>query len=281
MKEESATQGSPLLPARALPFARPKPLIGVVHVLALPGTPGHDRPLAAIIRTARQEAAIYRDEGIDGIIVENMHDVPYLKGSVGPEIVASMTAVAAAVRAAVPELPLGIQILAGANREALAVAHAAGLDYVRAEGYVFAHVADEGLVESCAGELLRYRRAMGAERVQVWADVKKKHSAHAITADVSLAETVQAVEFFQGDAVIITGRVTGEAPALEDLLEAQAAAGLPVLLGSGLTPEDLDRYWEAADGFIVGSSLKEGGRWANPVDPKRVRKLVARKRALG
>ncbi len=281
MKDKAADQASPSPSARSLPFPEPKPLIGVVHVLALPGTPGHGRPLAEIIRTAAQEAAIYRDEGIDGIIVENMHDVPYLKGTVGPEIIASMTAVAVAVRAVAPDLPLGIQILAAANQEALAVAQAAGLDFLRAEGFAFAHVADEGIVESCAGELLRYRRALGAEGVQVWADVKKKHSAHAITADVSLAETVRAVQFFQGDAVVITGRVTGDAPALEDLMTAKAAAELPVLLGSGLTPDNLALYWEAADGFIVGSSLKEGGNWASPVDPNRVRELVARKRALG
>ncbi len=281
MMRKSGNQAPPLFSTGALPFAGPKPLIGVVHVLALPGTPSHDRTLADIIRAAAQEAGIYRDEGIDGIMVENMHDAPYLKGRVGPEIVASMTAVAAAVRAAVPDLPMGIQILAGANQEALAVAQAAGLDFVRAEGFVFAHVADEGIVESSAGELLRYRRAIGAERVQVWADVKKKHSAHAITADVSLAETVQAVAFFRGDAVIITGRVTGDAPALDDVVAAKAAGELPVLLGSGLTPDNLARYWEAADGFIVGSYLKEGGSWANPVDPERVRKMVARKRALG
>lgn len=281
MTGESAGQATPSFSTPSLPFARPKPLIGVVHALALPGTPGHDRTVGEIVRAAEQEAGIYRDEGMDGIMVENMHDVPYLKGGVGPEIVAAMTAVATAVRAAAPSLPLGIQVLAGANQEALAVAQAAGLDFVRVEGFVFAHVADEGTIESCAGELLRYRRAIGAERVQVWADVKKKHSAHAITADVSLAETVQAVEFFRGDAVIITGRVTGEAPALEDLVAAKGASRLPVLLGSGIAPENLARYWEAADGFIVGTCLKEGGFWANPVDPERVRKMVARKRALG
>jgi hypothetical protein len=262
------------------PFVTPKPLIGVIHVLALPGTPTHEHALPQIIQVAAREAAVYQDGGIDGIIVENMHDTPYLKGAVGPEIVASMTAVAVAVRTAAPEMPIGIQILAGANKEALAVAQAAELDFIRAEGFVFAHVADEGLIESCAGELLRYRRAIGAEKVQVWADVKKKHSAHAITADVSLAETVHAAEFFRGDAVIVTGALTGEAPDLDDLLEAKTAGKLPVLLGSGITPENVLRYWEAADGFIVGSYLKRDGVWANSVDPGRVKKMVAQIRAL-
>lgn len=280
MKTESAARG----------YARPsgsrdldagqKPLIAVVHVLALPGTPRHKEPMTSIARTAVKEATIYRDEGIDGIIVENMHDVPYLKGGVGPEIVASMTVVAAAVREAVPDMSIGIQILSGANTEALAVAHAAGLDFIRAEGFVFAHVADEGLLESCAGELLRYRNAIGADRIRVWADVKKKHSAHAITADVSLAETAEAADFFCADAAVVTGRATARAPALDDVVAAKSATGLPILLGSGISPDNLAEYWENADGFIIGSYLKEGGVWANPVDPIRVRRMVARKRAL-
>lgn len=96
-------------------------------------------------------------------------------------------------------LPLGVQILAGANLAAMAVAHACGASFVRVEGFVFAHVADEELIESSAGELLRYRRAIGADAVRVFADIKKKHSAHAITADVDLAETARAAEFFQAD----------------------------------------------------------------------------------
>ena len=110
------------------------------------------------------------------------------------------------------EVPLGLQVLAGANREALAVAFAAGAAFVRCEGFVFAHVADEGLMESDAGALLRYRRAIGAEGVRVFADVKKKHSAHAITADVELADTAHAAEFFLADGVIVTGVATGRPP---------------------------------------------------------------------
>ena len=108
-------------------------------------------------------------------MLENMHDTPYLRGTVGPEIVAALAIIARVVKDE-SKLPCGIQILAGANREALAVAHAAGLDFIRAEGFAFAHVADEGILESSAADLLRYRRAIGAEHVEVWADVKKKHS---------------------------------------------------------------------------------------------------------
>ena len=149
-----------------------------------------------------------------------MHDVPYLRGEVGPEIVAAMTAIGTEVKSDT-NFPVGIQILAGANIEAMAVAHAAGLDFIRAEGYAYAHVADEGLIQASAAKLLRYRRMIGAERVQVWADVKKKHSAHAITADVSLGTTAHTVEFMGADCVIVTGNVTGEPPSTADVKEAK------------------------------------------------------------
>lgn len=103
-----------------------------------------------------------------------MHDVPYVKSKVGPEIVASMTAICQRVKDET-KLPCGIQILSGANQEAIAVANAAGLDFVRVEGFVFAHIADEGLMESCAGQLLRYRKMIGADNILVFTDVKKKH----------------------------------------------------------------------------------------------------------
>jgi membrane complex biogenesis BtpA family protein len=260
-------------------FNNPKPVVGVIHVGALPGTPASTLTVEELTELAVREAAAYRDGGVDGLMVENMHDVPYLRGSVGPEVVASMAVVARALKAEAG-LPVGVQILAGANVESVAVAHAAGLDYVRVEAYAFAHVADEGLIQSSAAELLRFRKKIGAERVRVWADVKKKHSAHAITADVSLGETCAAVEFMRGDAVIVSGSATGEPPRAADVKEAKSHCRLPVLLGSGVTPENVAEFYDAADGFIVGSYFKECGLWSNTVEPARVRRLVAAVRAL-
>ena len=254
-------------------------IIGMIHVGALPGTPTHRRPIGNIVAQAASEAETYRRGGVDAVMIENMHDVPYLKCGVGPEIVASMTLVASAVSASFRG-PVGIQILAAANREALAVAHAAGLDFIRAEGFVFAHVADEGLIESCAAELLRYRRAIGAERVQVWADIKKKHSSHAITSDIGLGETAKAAEFMRADAVIVTGSATGDPPKIDDVVEARSHSGVPVVLGSGVDVGNVAAFWKHADGFIVGSSLKRAGRWENPPDPRRIRQFVSCVRQL-
>ena len=248
-------------------------LIGVIHVGALPGTPAAARSIDQLIEQAVAEARIYRDGGFTALAIENTHDRPYLRGGAGPEIVAAMTSIACAIRREVA-MPLGVQILAGANREAISVAHASGADFVRVEGFVFAHVADEGVIQSCAGDLLRYRRQIGAERVLVFADIKKKHSAHAITADVSIAETAEAAAFFQADGVIVTGAATGVAASSDEVDAVARHVHLPVLVGSGITPENLPQF-ASATGFIVGSSVKQHGRWDQPLEPARVEAVAA------
>jgi len=253
-------------------FAGSRALIGMIHVGALPGTPRATEPLDTVIERALSEARLYRDAGLTAIAIENMHDRPYLKGRVGPEITAAMAAVAREIKRETG-LVLGIQILAGANREALAAAHAAGADFVRVEGFVYAHVADEGLFESCAGDLLRYRRAIGADQVLVFADIKKKHGAHAITGDVSLVETAKAAELFLADGVVVTGIATGVEASADEVDAVAANVALPVLVGSGLTPGNLSRFANA-HGFIVGSSVKTGGVWSGTLDRTRVDALV-------
>lgn len=245
-------------------------LVGMIHVGALPGTPRSRLTVGQLARAAVVEAGVLAEGGVDAILLENMHDVPYLSRRAGPEIVAAMTAVCGAVREAVA-LPLGVQVLAGANRQALAVAQAAGCQFVRCENFVFAHVADEGLMpEADAGPLLRYRRMIGAEDVAIIADVKKKHSAHAITADVSLAETARAAVFFGADGVVVTGRATGEPASVEDVAAAAEAVDQAIFVGSGATPEGVPALAPYADALIVGAYLKRDGRWENEPDPERV-----------
>jgi len=249
---------------------RRRDLVAMIHLPALPGTPGSTLSPAAIVERAVTEAALYRDAGVGTVMLENMHDVPYTK-RVGPEVTATMAVAARAVKGL--GLWCGIQVLAGCNREALAVAHGADADFVRVEGFVFAHVGDEGLFDSCAGDLLRYRRAIGADEVLVFADIKKKHSSHALTADVSLAETAKAASFFLADGVIVTGSSTGEAADLDELRSLQTVP-IRKLIGSGLTPDNLAAYAPWADVFIVGSYLKRDGLWSNEPDPTRVRAMV-------
>ncbi len=255
-------------------FGRDKVVVGMIHVRALPGTPFASWPMEAIIAQAVSEAHMLADAGLDALLMENMHDRPYLRQQVGPEIVAAMTAVSDSVRAAV-KLPTGIQILAGANRAALAVAAATGANFIRAENFVFAHVADEGLMDQAdAGPLLRYRREIGAEHVRIFADIKKKHAAHALTADVDIGAAAEAAVLFGADAVVVTGSATARPTALEDLRQARAAVEVPVAVGSGITPENLPDLWEPGDVFIVGSFIKEEGQWHRPLDPDRLAALM-------
>jgi len=248
-------------------FGVKQALIGVIHAQALPGTPAAKLDVGTITSIAVAEARLYQQAGFHGLLIENTHDRPYLKTNVGPEIVAALSVVAAEVKRSV-SLPLGIQVLAGANASALAVALASGASFVRVEGFVFAHVADEGLIEASAGSLLRYRRAIGADHLRVFADVKKKHSAHAITADMDIAETARAAEFFAVDGVIVSGLATGQPADPDEVRSVSKAVGIPTLIGSGITAENIGQFADA-DAFIVGSSIKEGGHWPNPIDPER------------
>nr|XP_060644061.1 uncharacterized protein F13E9.13, mitochondrial-like isoform X2 [Anolis sagrei ordinatus] len=236
-------------------FGRSKSVvIGMVHVKALPGTPGSVLPLAQITEEACRDAEIYRAAGIDGLIVENMHDRPYAV-SIGAEITAAMAVICATVKQTVPLLPVGVQILCAANQQAVAVALAAGI------------------LNACAGDLLRYRKQIGAEHIQVFADIKKKHSAHALTADVNVAETAKAAEFFLADGVILTGTATGLEADPKELKEVGHAVKIPVLVGSGVTVGNVKDYLDA-NGLIVGSHFKKGGHWTKAVDPDRVRRFM-------
>ena len=259
-------------------FGVRRALIGVVHLQALPGTPASKLSIADIASLAIDEARAYKDAGFDGVMIENTHDRPYLKAGVGPEITAGMAVIGSAIRKAV-DLPLGIQVLAGANSSALAVALACGASFVRVEGFVFAHIADEGFIESSAGALLRYRRAIGGDNIRVFADVKKKHSAHAITADVDIVETAKAAEFFVVDGVIVTGVSTGEPAEPDEVSSVSGAVSVPTVVGSGITTDNIVHYSEA-DAFIIGSSIKKDGLWSNPIDLDRARTLVRAFREL-
>ncbi len=254
-------------------------IISMVHVPALPGTPKNCLSMGNIIENAVQEALIYENYNLDAIILENMHDVPYLNRKLGPEITASMTAVASKIKTKT-SLPIGIQILAGANKAALAVAKAAGLDFIRAEGFVFSHIADEGQMDSDAGELLRYRKNIDAGEISIFTDIKKKHSSHTFTSDISIAQFARTAEFFLSDGLIITGSATGKKPDLEELKQVRKVTDLPLLLGSGISIENIEDYWNYADGFIIGSYFKEDGYWENKLSESRIKKFMDKVKEL-
>eukprot|EP00058_Branchiostoma_floridae_P008828 XP_002594316.1 hypothetical protein BRAFLDRAFT_65171 [Branchiostoma floridae] len=255
--------------------------VGMVHVGALPGTPRSSETVGQLIDKACKEAEIYKRAGLDAVMVENMHDVPYLLGGdVGHEVTAAMTAVCREVRRVCPRLPCGVQVLSAANKQALAVALATGYvpcrSGLRACGRVCVlPCSRRGAVNSCAGDLLRYRTQIGADSIMVFTDIKKKHSSHAITADVSIADTARAAEFFLSDGVIVTGTETGRPVDSKELKEVRQAVDIPVLVGSGVSTENLPTYLRA-NGLIVGSYFKKHGLWQNEVDLDRVNMFMDR-----
>lgn len=251
----------------------------MVHVGALPGTPKNSQPISEIIQKALYDAHILESEGVNAIMIENMHDRPYMNRIVGPEIVASLTAIAVELKNKC-KLPLGIQILAGANKQALAVALAAQLSFIRAEGFVFGHLADEGMMNSDAGELLRYRKQIGADHIRILTDIKKKHSSHAISSDLSVAETAEAAAFFLSDGIIVTGATTGQPASPEDIKVVKKSVSVPVIIGSGIDQYNISEFWDLADAFIVGSSLKKEGKWENEVDQVRVKQFMEKTNRL-
>ena len=253
----------------------------MVHVAALPGTPKSTMAMNAIVDAAVTDARTLADAGFDGVMIENMHDLPYLKRDVGPEITAAMAVIASAVRVALPpDVALGIQVLAGANQAALAVAHAAGGQFIRAEGFAYASVADEGIFSDAdAGPLLRLRKAIGAESVAILADIQKKHSAHELTADIPLDELARGYAFCGADGLIVTGTSTGVQTAATDIGAVAGACTptLPTYVGSGADITQLDTIIDAgATGVIVGSSVKVDGDWTNAVDASRAAEFARR-----
>ena len=169
------------------------------------------------------------------------------------------------------DLPVGVQVLAGANCEAMALATCAGAQFIRAEAFAYAHVADEGLMNASAAEVLRLRKHLGSN-VRVWADVQKKHACHAITSDARLEDLAHGFEFCGADALIVTGVSTGCEAHIEDVAKVRPA-GLPVVIGSGITAKNAAKFGSAADGLIVGTSIKIDGNWRQPVELSRVQAI--------
>jgi uncharacterized protein len=254
-------------------FNQDKPVIAMIHLQALPGTPKNQLKPEQIIENALAEAQILFNNRVDALMIENMHDVPYTKGKASPEVIAIMAIVAHQIKQKF-QIPVGMQILAGANCDAIGAAFGAGIDFIRAEGFVYGHLADEGYFDSCAAELLRYRKNIGALQVAIFTDIKKKHSSHAITNDVSIVETAKATELFLSDGLVITGCSTGIEPSETELKEVKKNSVLPIIIGSGINIENIDRYYPLADAFIIGSHFKINGLWPNNVDEEKVARFV-------
>ena len=255
-------------------FQTRKPVIGMLHLPALPGSPTNERSISAIRDHTLKDAEALAGGGVDGVILENFGDVPFYPRRVPSHTVAFMTAIALDVRKTI-DLPLGINVLRNDAESALAIALAAGAQFIRVNIHSGARVTDQGLIEGTAHKTLRYRKLLGST-LKIFADADVKHSAALGARDLK-DEVEELIGRACADAIIITGSATGKQTAIPDLKMAKEAAGnIPVFAGSGvgisgLLPEIL----KVADGLIVGTALKFDGVTTNAVDIDRVRKFVA------
>ena len=256
----------------ALFESHPRLLIGVVHLKPLPGSPRWGGDLDAVIEVAVLDARAYERGGAHALSIENFGDIPFTKGSVGPETIASMAAAGRAVRAAV-KLPIGFNVLRNDARAALALCAACGGGFVRINVHTGAMLTDQGLIEGNAYETLRYRRQI-CPNALIFSDVHVKHAVP--LGNWTIGDSARdAMERGLADALIVSGAGTGLAADRADLERVRAQCpSAKILLGSGVTVGNLGNYLPLADGFIVGSSLKLDGQVHRPVDPKRVAALA-------
>ncbi|MGD1931720.1 MAG: photosystem I biogenesis protein BtpA [Leptolyngbyaceae cyanobacterium] len=253
-------------------FKATTPVIGVVHLLPLPTSPRWGGDLQRVIDRAEQEATALASGGVSGIIVENFFDSPFPKDQVDPAVVSAMSLIVHRLQQLVA-VPVGINVLRNDARSAMAIATCVNAQFIRVNVLTGVMATDQGLIEGCAYELLRYRRELGSE-VKILADVLVKHARPLGSPNLTTA-VEETIHRGLADGIILSGWATGSPPSLEDLeLAKTAAKEIPVFIGSGANWENIGQLIQSADGAIVASSLKRKGDINQPIDPIRVRQFI-------
>lgn len=259
-------------------FTNEKPIIGMVHLRPLPGSPLYDptvMDMRKIISVAVEEAKILEAAGVDGIQVENMWDIPYLKGD---QISFETTAALAVGLHEVVKhvsLPVGVECHMNGALPALACGVAGNAKWVRVFEWCNAFISQSGYIEAVGGQTSRMRNRLRADQeIAFLCDVNVKHGSHYIIHDRSIEEQAMDVEAQGGDAIIVTGFDTGMPPTVDRVKSCKAAVELPILLGSGVATGNAKELLRVADGAIVGSWFKEDGRWKNPISFERTKAFM-------
>ena len=250
-------------------------LIGMLHCPPLPGSPRFDGDVSAIHDRVLSDAELLVSGGFCSLMLENFGDTPFLPGSVSPVTIAHLTTLAHEIRERYPQVELGINVLRNDGCAALAIAHAVGASFIRVNVLCGARVTDQGLIQGIAHNLLRLRSQLGATDIRILADIDVKHSAPLAARPIA-DEVADAIERGHADGIIVSGPATGSTIDDSHLEEAvSAAAEVPVLIGSGVDEQNIDRLLNSAQGAIIGSSIKADGQASAPVDIKRVQQLMA------
>jgi membrane complex biogenesis BtpA family protein len=248
-------------------------VIGMLHVPALPGAAQYGGDLGTIRARVMEDAGKLVSAGVDALMLENFGDIPFFPGRVAHETAAYLTMLACAVKGAHAAMPLGINVLRNDGVTAIGVAHAAGAEFVRVNVLCGARVTDQGVLQGIAHEVLRLRRTLGADELEIFADVDVKHSSPLGVPRAIEVEVSDLVERGLADALIVSGSGTGKATDPEKVAAVKRTAGVPVFVGSGVNAENVRTL--GADGFIVGTSLKQDGSGpSGPVDEAKARRFV-------
>ena len=259
-------------------FEHKKPIIGMVHLRPLPGSPLYDKKninIQQMIQIAVNEARLLEQGGVDGLQIENIWDYPYVKGqNIGYETVAAMTAAAICVKQSV-KIPIGINCHLNGAEQALAIAVAAQARWIRVFEWVNAYVSHAGILEGVGAEVSRKRTALDArDDVMFLCDVNVKHGSHFMISDRSFAEQANDAVTEGAEALIVTGFETGIAPTPDKVKEFSDSVNVPVFLGSGTTEENVEELLRYSDGAIVGSYFKENNDWKKPVSLERTKRFM-------
>jgi membrane complex biogenesis BtpA family protein len=256
-------------------------LIAALHLPAMPGSAlPTTAPIADAIAYARRNVALALQNGVDGLYIQDLGDYPVARQP-QPHTVARVTAVGCALRQDFPNAVLGVCLMAHGAAGPLAAAQAMDADFVRLKVYVGAMVKAEGVLEGCAYEAIQYRSAIRAENIRILADVYDRTGVP--LAPLPLQEAArQAVTFGRADGLILTGRNFAESREMVGQVQ-QAALGVPLWIGGGVTAENVAQALAVADGVIVSTALKRVSSWAADAldsdwDVDKVRALVAASR---
>jgi len=253
-------------------FGVAKPIIGMIHLLPLPGSTRSQLSLPEILDRALKDAGELEEGGVHGAMVENMGDLPFKLSEVEPHTISAMTLIAHEISRRV-RIPLGINVLRNDARAALAIAHSVGAKFIRVNIYSGVMITSHGIAVGQSERLLAYRNFLGAN-VKIFADIWVKHAIPLGNPTLEFLARETAYREL-ADALIVSGMATGTEPDLEDLVRVKKAVpDVPVLIGSGVNPENITTFLQHADGAIVGTFFRKDHRLSNPVEKERVIQLM-------
>jgi len=229
-------------------------VIGAIHFPPLygyPDFPGVDTAL----ENALKDLKSFEDGGVDAVILENNYDIPH-KTFVDPEVSQMLEYLALKIKEKT-KLPIGISVLWNDYKTALTVAKRAGLSFVRIPVFVDKVETSYGIMEHKAYEVIKFRKSIGVENVALFTDIHVKHSK--ILSKHSITESALLAMEKGSDAIIITGRWTGDAPSFVELQQVRKQIGeFPLFCGSGVSADNVKKLFCVADGAIVSTSVKTG-----------------------